>query len=78
MFENVSYREFIYSHYRNDPQSVPAEWRDYFQGAAGREVNGDWRPGPSFTARSLFATAGPASKKGFHADPRARRPCRNV
>ncbi len=32
MFENLGYLETLYSRYQSDPESVAAEWRDYFAG----------------------------------------------
>ena len=32
MFENLGYLESLYTRFRGDPQSVSAEWRDYFSG----------------------------------------------
>jgi 2-oxoglutarate dehydrogenase E1 component len=39
MFENLGYLESLYTRFRGDPQSVSAEWRNYF-GANGFNGNG--------------------------------------
>lgn len=48
---NLAFVEELYGRFQADPNSVPEEWRRYFQGwpAAGTVVDG-----PSFEARGLF------------------------
>ncbi|HEU5396434.1 MAG TPA: 2-oxoglutarate dehydrogenase E1 component, partial [Verrucomicrobiae bacterium] len=48
MLENLAYVEAIYSRYRQDPESVGAEWRDYFRNAGA--VNGHENGQTPFTA----------------------------
>jgi len=70
---NVAYIEQFYAAYRNDPNSVPTEWRDYFA-ATENGAAGPLRLGPAFTARSVFnpATTAPSESPipGFQADSR--------
>lgn len=38
MLENIGYLEALYTRYQDDPQSVSAEWQDYFGAAPGEMV----------------------------------------
>src|SRR5580698_6192277 len=60
-FSNVAYMELLYSHYRRDPQSVPAEWQRYFAENLDGKKNGESQLAPSFKPRSIFnpAISGP-------------------
>src|SRR5581483_6515523 len=48
MLENLPYLESLYENYRRDPQSVSAEWREFFAGSAPANGHGG-------TARSVLA-----------------------
>lgn len=69
--QNVAYIEEFYAAYRNDPNSVPEAWRDYFA-AAENGATGPVRLGPAFTARSVFNPARTAARERpeFQSDPR--------
>jgi 2-oxoglutarate dehydrogenase E1 component len=41
MLENLGYLETLYSRFQTDPQSVPAEWRDYFGKTNTADGNGN-------------------------------------
>src|SRR5438477_6301654 len=46
MLENLPYLESLYENYRREPQSVPAEWREFFtEGAPAGGQEGDGRQG---------------------------------
>src|SRR5665213_525083 len=68
---NLTYAEKFYANYRRKPDSVPAEWREYFD-AAGNGTGGMVQLGPSFKSRSLFDPVRviPAEKSGVQPDPR--------
>ncbi len=51
--QNLAYIEQLYASYQRDPNSVPAEWVEYFA-ASGNGSNGSLQLGPSFKARSVF------------------------
>ncbi|MEW6306791.1 MAG: 2-oxoglutarate dehydrogenase E1 component [Verrucomicrobiota bacterium] len=59
---NVAFVEALHADYLRDPQSVSAEWREYFQNL-GEEGEFARKPqlGPSFPRRSLFNPAGGAA-----------------
>ncbi|HEY1716733.1 MAG TPA: 2-oxoglutarate dehydrogenase E1 component, partial [Verrucomicrobiae bacterium] len=68
--QNLAYLENFYADYRRDPNSVPAEWREFFAAT----VNGDSaQVGPSFKPRSVFNPFQPSSleRNGHEADSRA-------
>jgi len=70
--QNIAFLEQFYADYRHDPDSVPAEWRDYFSAS----VNGadeTVQIGPSFKSRSVFnpVEMAPTGRNGFQRDPRA-------
>ncbi|MBG85669.1 MAG: 2-oxoglutarate dehydrogenase E1 component [Verrucomicrobiales bacterium] len=56
---NLAYIEAIHDQFREDPDSVPAEWREYF---AGNGESADWAEGqtarPSFEPPGLFRASG--------------------
>jgi 2-oxoglutarate dehydrogenase E1 component len=70
--QNLAYVERFYADYRRDPNSVPAEWRDYFA-ASFNGADGAAQLGPSFRPRSVFNPVESASTKYFlfQSDPRA-------
>src|SRR5579862_8254336 len=41
MLENLGYLETLYSRFQTDPQSVPLEWREYFDNANPADGNGN-------------------------------------
>ena len=45
-FSNLAYLELLYSRYRRDPQSVPAEWQRYFAETIDVKKNGHWQLAP--------------------------------
>ncbi len=49
---NLAYLEALYAASGRDPESVPAEWRDYF--TATGHANGGVQLAPSFQPRSVF------------------------
>ena len=54
---NLLFVEEIYADYERDPDSVPADWRRYFDsisGSVGHGENGATQLGPSFTPSSIF------------------------
>ena len=52
---NLEFVEQLYADYLNDPKSVSAEWREYFQGLAnGEKEKRSPQLGPSFRAGSIF------------------------
>ena len=64
---NLLFVEEIYADYERDPESIPADWRRYFDSLGkeiGRGENGATRVGPSFTPSSIFNPAGTQSKAG--------------
>jgi len=67
---NLLFVEEIYADYERDPESVPADWRRYFDSLEpqiGQGENGATKIGPSFTPSSIFNPAGtssPAAKDG--------------
>ena len=69
---NLAYVEQLYASYRLDPQSVPAEWRKYFETTGDGAGNGKPRLAPSFSPRSVFDPATPAvpEREKFQLDPR--------
>src|SRR5690242_21537805 len=58
--QNLAYVEMMYSDYRRDPQSVPAEWREYFAKTGNGDGTAAQGTGPSFRPRSVFNPATPA------------------
>jgi 2-oxoglutarate dehydrogenase E1 component len=70
--QSLAYVEQFYADYRRDPNSVPAEWREYFSAS----VNGadeTVQIGPSFKSRSVFnpVETSPTDRNGFQPNPRA-------
>src|SRR5262245_704275 len=57
--DNLAFVELLYSRYVEDPNSVPEDFRRYFE--SEHPGNGSVRLGPSFAARSLFDPTGSAS-----------------
>ncbi|MCA9096206.1 MAG: hypothetical protein KDA68_22155, partial [Planctomycetaceae bacterium] len=56
---NLSFVEGIYSDYLSQPESVPPQWRRYFEQMRNDEESHlPTRIGPSFKARSLFNPLG--------------------
>src|SRR5262245_52103553 len=56
---SLPFVEAIYEQYLRDPNSVPADWKSYFQGLS--DGNGAGRPNrlaPTFEPRSIFNPAG--------------------
>jgi 2-oxoglutarate dehydrogenase E1 component len=51
--QSLAYVEQFYADYRRDPNSVPAEWREYFT-AAVNGAEATVQIGPSFKSRSIF------------------------
>ncbi len=57
---NLLFVEEIYAEYERDPDSVPADWRRYFDSistSVGQGENGATQLGPSFTPSSIFNPA---------------------
>ena len=52
MLDNLAYLEPIYAAYRRNPESVSAEWRNYFQTPGGGKEGPDGRLDPSARGRS--------------------------
>ena len=57
---SLEYVEQMYLQYTQSPDSVPDEWRAYFESSPNGET-ARGAMGPSFKARSLFDPAGPAA-----------------
>src|SRR6187549_1418547 len=57
--DNLAFVELLYSRYLEDPNSVPEDFRLYFE--AEHPASGNVRIGPSFAAHSLFDPSGSAS-----------------
>ena len=70
--QSLAYVEQFYADYRRDPNSVPAEWREYFA-AYVNGADGAVQIGPSFKSRSVFNPVGTTSSERtrFRPDPRA-------
>ena len=70
---NLAYVEQLYASYSLDPQSVPADWQDYFRTTGNEVANGKARLGPSFRPRSVFnpATSAVPEREEFQLGPRA-------
>jgi 2-oxoglutarate dehydrogenase E1 component len=66
---SLEFAESLYEEYLKDPNSVPADWREYFEQSGVRSApSGPVRVGPSFRAASIFHTSAagavsPANKK---------------
>jgi len=58
--DNLAFVELLYSRFLEDPNSVPEDFRRYFE-SEHPATNGGVRLGPSFAARSLFDPNGSAS-----------------
>src|SRR5689334_19506812 len=58
--DNLAFVELLYSRFLEDPNSVPEDFRRYFE-SEHPATNGSVRLGPSFAARSLFDPNGSAS-----------------
>ncbi|HXI71725.1 MAG TPA: 2-oxoglutarate dehydrogenase E1 component [Verrucomicrobiae bacterium] len=69
--QSLAYIEQFYADYRRDPDSVPAEWREYFATTANGS-DGAVQIGPSFKSRSLFnpVAADTGGQIPFQPDPR--------
>ena len=69
---NLAYIEQLYASYSLDPQSVPAEWQDYFRTTGDEAGHGKARLGPSFRPRSVFnpVTSAVPEREEFQLDPR--------
>ncbi len=63
---NVTFVEEMYWQYLDDPQSVPADWQDYFQGWASGE-NGIVRP-PAPAQQGLASTETPREPRSLEAE----------
>ncbi len=70
-FSNLAYMELLYSRYRRDPQSVPAEWQRYFARTFDEKKNGHWQLAPSFAPRSIFNPSVSPPAAGLKQDTRA-------
>src|ERR1700722_8659378 len=70
--QNLAYVEQFYADYRRDPDSVPAEWREYFA-ASVNNAGATVQLGPLFKSRSLFnpVEANTNGHAQFQPDPRA-------
>ncbi|MEX0701959.1 MAG: 2-oxoglutarate dehydrogenase E1 component [Planctomycetales bacterium] len=53
--QSLEFVERLYAEFVNDPASVPADWRQYFQKLPRGNGRGPVKLGPSFPRRSLFA-----------------------
>lgn len=51
---SLGFIEGLYADYLNDPSSVSADWRAYFQSMNGSRTSGSTKLGPSFRPSSLF------------------------
>jgi len=51
---SLGFIEGLYADYLNDPSSVSADWRAYFQSMNGSRTSGATKLGPSFRPSSLF------------------------
>jgi len=69
--DNLAFVELLYSRFLEDPNSVPEDFRLYFE-SEHPATNGSVRLGPSFTASSLFDPTGSSS---IHVAYRAEPPC---
>src|SRR3954468_23296174 len=58
--DNLAFVELLYSRFLEDPNSVPEDFRLYFE-SEHPATNGSVRLGPSFTASSLFDPTGSSS-----------------
>jgi 2-oxoglutarate dehydrogenase E1 component len=71
--QNLAYVEQFYADYRHNPDSVPAEWREYFA-ASVNGADATVQLGPLFKPRSLFnpsETSAEHNRFQFQPDPRA-------
>ena len=68
---NLAYIEQLYASYSLDPQSVPAEWQDYFRTTGDEAGHGKARLEPSFRPRSVFnpVTSAVPEREEFQLDP---------
>jgi 2-oxoglutarate dehydrogenase E1 component len=60
---NLLFVEEIFADYERDPESVPPDWRRYFESispSVGQGENGSTQLGPTFTPSSIFNPAGDA------------------
>jgi 2-oxoglutarate dehydrogenase E1 component len=57
---NLVYLESLYARYRLDPQSVPADWRGYFDTLSNGTIDSIVQLGPSFKPGSIFGGAIPS------------------
>lgn len=56
--ENLLFVEQMFESYLQDPNSVTADWRSYFERFSRGNGSGAYRLGPSFSPRSLFNPVG--------------------
>src|ERR1700692_3159145 len=70
--QNLAYVEQLYADYRRDPDSVPAEWREYFA-ASVNGADATVQLGPSFKSHSVFnpVESDLIGHARFRPDPRA-------
>src|SRR5580704_14939455 len=70
--QSLAYVEHFYADYRRDPNSVPAEWREYFA-ASANGADATVQIGPSFKSRSVFnpIESSAINHARFQSDPRA-------
>jgi 2-oxoglutarate dehydrogenase E1 component len=66
MLDNLAYLESVYIGYRRNPQSVSAEWREFFESAGNGNAQAQFSP--PFKPRSLFNPAGLATRTGSQPD----------
>jgi 2-oxoglutarate dehydrogenase E1 component len=63
---SLAFAEALYLSYLEDPASVPAPWRAYFDRLEDGGLAGRTSLGPSFTPTSLFNPPGPRNGNGRH------------
>jgi 2-oxoglutarate dehydrogenase E1 component len=70
--QSLAYVEQFYANYRHNPNSVPAEWRKYFD-ASINGADATVQLGPSFRSRSVFnpVETAPTKRAQIEPDPRA-------
>jgi 2-oxoglutarate dehydrogenase E1 component len=70
--QNLAYVERFYADYRHNPDSVPAEWREYFA-ASVNGADAAVQLGPSFKSRSVFNPVETTwiKRSQIESDPRA-------
>ena len=65
--QSLGYIEQIYAQYRRNPDSVPAEWREYFT-ASVNGADATVQLGPSFQTRSVFNPSAGAPPRAASAE----------